>query len=63
MLFIFYALQALDEILEFAHIIIGVDKGALGVLMELKDLIGVFLTFYITWFVNHHSIINTESDS
>ena len=61
MLFIFYSLQALDEMIEFANVIIGVNKGALGVLFELKDLMGVFLTFYITWFVNNHQVINTES--
>ena len=42
----------MDELIEAFSVINQMEKGALGLFFELNYLIGLFLTVYITWFVN-----------
>jgi hypothetical protein len=51
-LFIYFSLAAMDELIEAFSVINQMEKGALGLFFELNYLIGLFLTVYITWFVN-----------
>jgi len=51
-LFIYFSLAAMDELIEAFSVINQMEKGALGLFFELNYLIGLFLTGYITWFVN-----------
>ena len=51
-LFIYFSLAAMDELIEAFSVINQMEKGALGLFFELNYIIGLFLTVYITWFVN-----------
>ena len=42
----------MDELIEAFSVINQMEKGALGLFFELNYIIGLFLTVYITWFVN-----------
>jgi hypothetical protein len=57
----YFGIQGIDELVEFAHVFTGVNKGGLGLLFQLNDLIGLSLTFYITWFVGNFDVINPDS--
>tara|TARA_B110001450_G_C17502726_1_gene433042 strand:+ start:127 stop:846 length:720 start_codon:yes stop_codon:yes gene_type:complete len=50
-LFIYFSLAAMDELIEAFSVINQMEKGALGLFFELNYIIGLFLTVYITWFV------------
>lgn len=52
-LFIYFSLSGMDEMIEAFSVRLQMEKGALGLFFELNYLIGIFLTGYIFWFVNH----------
>merc|ERR1711924_513810 len=54
---IYFSLAAMDELIEAFSVINQMEKGALGLFFELNYLIGLFLTVYITWFVNQWTSI------
>lgn len=63
-LFIYFSLAAMDEMIELFSVLNQMEKGALGLFFELNYLIGIFLTVYITWFVNtfsRDSVVNAVS--
>ena len=53
-LFIYFSLSGMDEMIEAFSVRLQMEKGALGLFFELNYLIGIFLTGYIFWFVNHY---------
>ena len=55
-LFVYYSLQAFDEMIELFSVIMQLEKGALGLFFELNYLVGAFLTGYIFWFVKKFDV-------
>ncbi len=51
LLFVFYAFQALDEIMELYSALGEKEKGALGLIFEFNYFIGLGLAAYITYIV------------
>ena len=49
MLFIFYAFQALDEMIELYSALDKREKGALGLLFEMNYFLGFGLTIWIVY--------------
>ena len=60
-MFLYFGIQGIDELVELAHVYTGVNKGGLGMLFQLNDLIGLSLTFYIWWFVKKFDVVNPDS--
>ena len=50
-MFIYFSLAAMDEMIELFSVINQLEKGALGLFFEMNYFIGVYLAFYIAWFV------------
>ena len=50
-LFIFYAFHAVDELIELYAVYFKREKGALGLLLELNYVLGVFLTGFLVKFI------------
>lgn len=47
--FIYFAFQALAELLELYSSILGKDRGALGLLFEMNQLMGIVVSLFVTF--------------
>ena len=50
LLFIFYSFQALDQLIELYAVYFHREKGALGLLLEMNNFLGIGVIIYITVF-------------
>ncbi len=50
LLFIYYAFQALDQLVELYACMLNREKGALGLLLEMNNFLGIGLVIYLTIF-------------
>ena len=53
LLFIYFSLQMMDEMIELFSVINQLEKGALGLFFEMNYFVGVVLACYIAWFNWH----------
>ena len=53
-MFIYYSLAAMDEMIELFSVMNQLEKGALGLFFEMNYFIGVYLAGYIAWFVHKY---------
>ena len=55
LLFIYYSFTALDQLIELYAVLAEREKGALGLLLEMNNFLGLSLIGYLTVFVNMDS--------
>ena len=55
-MFIYYSLQAMDEMIELFSVINQLEKGALGLFFELNYLIGVFNAGHCFYFAMYFDV-------
>ena len=55
LLFIYYSFTALDQLIELYAVYFEREKGALGLLLEMNNFLGLSLIAYLTVFVNQSS--------
>ena len=55
LLFIYYSFTALDQLIELYAVYFEREKGALGLLLEMNNFLGLSLIGYLTVFVNKSS--------
>ena len=51
LMFIYFCMHVMDEMIELFSTINQMEKGALGLFFEMNHIIGLSLTIYIGWFV------------
>ena len=56
--FVYFAFQALAEFMEFYSSTLGKDRGALGLLFEINQLIGIVVSVYalVWWYTGGYII-------
>ena len=51
LMFIYFCMHVMDEMIELFSTINQMEKGALGLFFEMNHIIGLSLTIYIGWFI------------
>lgn len=63
LLFIYYSFTALDELIELYAVYFGREKGALGLLLEMNNFLGIGVVIYLTVFNYNESSMVPEKYS